>query len=286
MGGIASGVHEFPTRGWRMNETGTSISIESADGESPLSSGRRRLLLGSSAVGLAALAPESLAQQGGSDVAAAAGEEISTTKGKSVAITFDGKRCIHARYCVLGAPAVFLANVKGPWIKPDGDSVENVLHTIRQCPSGALTYRRNDGGPEEKAPPVNLVRMRENGPLAVHADMTLKGKRKLQRATLCRCGASKNMPFCDSSHKQVKFVASGEAAPGTDLKPLLKRDGALAIESLQDGPYSVTGNFEVVTGTGATIARMMQAILCRCGASKNKPFCDGTHASIGFKASA
>ena len=268
-----------------MNKTGTSISIEPADDEAPSSSGRRRLLLGSSAAGLAVLAPEALAQQVGSDVAHA-GEEISTTKGKSVAITFNGKRCIHARYCVLGAPAVFLANVKGPWIKPDGDSVENVLHTIRQCPSGALTYRRHDGGPEEKAPPVNLVRMRESGPLTVHADLALKGKGKLQRVTLCRCGASKNMPFCDSSHKQVKFVASGEAAPGADLKPLAKRDGALAIEPLQDGPYSVTGNFEVVTGTGATIARMTQAILCRCGASKNKPFCDGTHASIGFKASA
>jgi CDGSH-type Zn-finger protein len=70
------------------------------------------------------------------------------------------------------------------------------------------------------------------------------------------------------------------------MKPLPKRNGKLTIEPLQDGPYSVSGSMEVVTGTGATIARMTQAILCRCGASKNKPFCDGSHVAAGFKASA
>ena len=250
------------------------------------SAARRRLLLGGSAAGLAGMAPVAVEAQTSSDVAAAAGAEVTSTKGKSVTIVFDGKRCIHARYCVLGAPAVFLANVPGPWIKPDGDSIENVLHTIRQCPSGALTYKRHDGGAEEKPPQVNLVRMRENGPLSVHADIDLKGKGNLQRATLCRCGVSKTKPYCDGSHKTVKFAASGEAQPGPDMKPLPKRADKLTIESLVDGPYSVSGNMEVVTGTGATIARMTQAILCRCGASKNKPFCDGSHVAAGFKASA
>ena len=264
------------------------LTNEDSSPEAPQipSQARRRLLLGGSAAGFAGLAPAAAAQQGGSDVSAADSAEISTTKGKSVTVVFEGKRCIHARYCVLGAPAVFLANVKGPWIKPDGDSVENLLHTIRQCPSGALTYKRHDGGPEEKAPPVNLVRMRENGPLSVHADVALKGKGKLLRATLCRCGASKDKPYCDGAHKQVKFAASGEASAGADMKPLPKRNGALTIEPLPDGPLSVTGNMEVVTGTGATIARMTSAILCRCGASKNKPFCDGSHVAAGFKAPA
>ena len=250
------------------------------------SGSRRRLLLGSSAAGLSVIAPEVLSQQGASDVVAAQAEGVSNSEGKSVTIAFEGKRCIHARFCVLGAPAVFLANVAGPWIKPDGESVENVLHTIRQCPSGALTYRRHDGGVEEKAPDVNLVRLRENGPLAMHAQMNLKGKGKLLRATLCRCGASKNAPFCDSSHKQIKFAASGEVAAGSSMQSLTVRNGPLSVEPLENGPYSVSGSMEIVTGTGATVARMTQAILCRCGASKNKPFCDGSHAAIGFKASA
>lgn len=268
------------------NDSGNGTSATaSADGAALPSAGRRRLLLGSSAAGLAGFATAAQAQQGASDVVAGGSGAPEIAKGKAVTIQFEGKRCIHARYCVLGAPSVFLANVKGPWIKPDGDSVENVLHTIRQCPSGALTYRRHDGGPEEKAPPVNLVRMRENGPLAIHANMTLKGQPQ-KRVTLCRCGASKNKPFCDGAHKEAKFTASGEAQPGPDMKPLPKRDGVLAIEPLPDGPYAVTGNMEVVTGTGATIARLTAAILCRCGASKNKPFCDGSHAGIGFKAPA
>ena len=171
----------------------TESPISAPTGDLP-SGSRRRLLLGSSVAGLAVLAPDALSQHGASDVAAAQTTGISSSKGKSVTIAFEGKRCIHARFCVLGAPAVFLANVSGPWIKPDGDSVENVLHTIRQCSSGALTYRRHDGGVEEKAPAVNLVRLRENGPLAVHAEMDLKGKGKLMRATLCRCGASKKRP--------------------------------------------------------------------------------------------
>jgi len=259
-----------------------------AAGQALPSAARRRLLLGSSAAGIAGMAPVAVEAQQGSDVAAAIGDDNAPATGKKNRLTiyFDAKRCIHARFCVLGAPAVFLANVKGPWIKPDGDTLENVIHTVRQCPSGALTYKRHDGGPEERPPAVNLVRIRENGPLAVHAEIELKGKGSLQRATLCRCGASKTKPYCDGSHKEAKFVASGEAQPGPDMRPLSKRNGKLAVEPLQDGPYSVSGNMEVVTGTGASIARLTQTILCRCGQSKNKPFCDGSHVAAGFKASA
>jgi len=54
----------------------------------------------------------------------------------------------------------------------------------------------------------------------------------------------------------------------------------------QDGPYLVEGeDVTVVDGNGNadSIARRPIA-LCRCGGSKNKPFCDGTHAKIGFQA--
>jgi CDGSH-type Zn-finger protein len=126
--------------------------------------------------------------------------------------------------------------------------------------------------------------MRENGPLAVHAEMDLKGSGKHLRATLCRCGLSQNKPFCDSAHKAAKFTASGEAPVGEQTAALKVRNGPLTILPTTDGPYAVLGNMEICTGTGATIARLTGTILCRCGGSKNKPFCDGTHASIGFKA--
>jgi CDGSH-type Zn-finger protein len=130
---------------------------------------------------------------------------------------------------------------------------------------------------------VNLLRIRENGPLAVHASIQLAGRGSMFRATLCRCGASKNKPFCDGSHATLPFVASGE--PSTQAtEPLASRGGSLAVTPTRNGPLDVRGNLEICSGTGRTVARVQSARMCRCGGSANKPFCDGTHARIGFKA--
>jgi CDGSH-type Zn-finger protein len=61
------------------------------------------------------------------------------------------------------------------------------------------------------------------------------------------------------------------------------RDGPLAIDPLTDGPLQVRGNMEIISGTGRVVARVEQARLCRCGASNNKPFCDGSHVRVGFR---
>jgi len=52
-----------------------------------------------------------------------------------------------------------------------------------------------------------------------------------------------------------------------------------------DGPYLVRGEFELIDSDGRPIdARRETVALCRCGASRTKPFCDGTHKTIGFRA--
>jgi CDGSH-type Zn-finger protein len=61
------------------------------------------------------------------------------------------------------------------------------------------------------------------------------------------------------------------------------RDGPLNIDPELDGPLKVSGNLEITSGTGRVVARVTQARLCRCGGSAAKPFCDGTHARIGFR---
>ena len=100
---------------------------------------------------------------------------------------------------------------------------------------------------------------------------------------LCRCGQSANKPFCDGSHHEVGFNASGEPPSGkTDMLPV--RDGVLAVDPQTDGPLKVSGNLEIISGTGRVVARTTTTWLCRCGASKNKPFCDSSHKKIGFKA--
>lgn len=201
---------------------------------------------------------------------------------EDITLRFDTKRCIHSRRCVLGEPGVYLANVVGPWLHPESTSVEAVVRTAHACPSGAITYQRRDGVPDEAAPEVNVLRIRENGPYGVRADVELGGHGRLLRATLCRCGASKNKPFCDSSHKTVGFVATGEPAT-LESEPLAERGGELEVEPLANGPLQVTGNLEICAGTGRTVQRVESCRLCRCGGSATKPFCDGTHQRNGFR---
>ncbi|MDX2236184.1 MAG: ferritin-like domain-containing protein [Hyphomonadaceae bacterium] len=203
--------------------------------------------------------------------------------GETVQLTFSGKLCIHARFCVTGAPNVFLANVKGPWIHPDAMDADELMAVARACPSGAIQYRRKDGGREEQPPPVNLIAVREAGPYAFRGDLRIDGVAFGYRATLCRCGASRNKPFCDGSHHEVGFSASGEPPTGEATAMLAVRDGPLDIAPQQDGPLIVRGNMEIISGTGRVVARQSAAKLCRCGQSSAKPYCDGTHAKVGFR---
>ena len=204
-------------------------------------------------------------------------------RGRGITISFDGKRCIHSRNCVLTHPDVFVPNVDGEWIHPDATSPEEVALTARICPSGAITYERTDGGPQEPAPVVNTVRMREDGPLAFNAPLQIDGEDLRLRATLCRCGLSQDKPYCDGSHADGGFVVSGERE-AKKSEALAVRDGPLHISPQKNGPLAVTGNLEVITGTGHTVDRITQTRLGRCGHSSNKPFCDGSHEKAGFVA--
>jgi CDGSH-type Zn-finger protein/uncharacterized Fe-S cluster protein YjdI len=207
---------------------------------------------------------------------------IEHIEGQNLTLIYEGKKCIHARFCVTGAPKVFLANVKGPWINPDAIEVDRLVEIAHACPSGAIRYNRKDGKHDETAPQVNLAAIREAGPYAVRGDIRLNGEPIGFRATLCRCGASKNKPFCDGSHHDAGFTASGEPPTGkADMLPV--RDGPLAIDPQVDGPLQVRGNLEITSGTGRVVARTTLARLCRCGHSGNKPFCDGSHARVGFR---
>jgi CDGSH-type Zn-finger protein/truncated hemoglobin YjbI/uncharacterized Fe-S cluster protein YjdI len=207
-----------------------------------------------------------------------------TARGEDIEVGFDSRLCIHSRFCVLQAPEVFKANTPGQWIFPDRMNAPALAAVARNCPSGAITYRAKAAVLDEVDPPVNTVRLRQDGPYALNARIEITGHgagEPVRRRTLCRCGASANKPFCDGSHARVGFQATGEPE-SQPYKPLDPRDGPLTITPMKDGPLEIAGAAELVSGTGRTFAKTRHALLCRCGGSRSKPFCDGTHALNGF----
>ncbi len=207
---------------------------------------------------------------------------LEIAESSAIAISFETKKCMHARHCVTQLPKVFLANTPGKWLYPENSHPEELAAVIRQCPSGALQYHsKSEHLHNEEAPAVNVMRLRENGPYAFLADLEIDGVKAGCRATLCRCGKSKNKPYCDSTHVTEKFKASGE--PDTvDATELQHRGGSLNIQRTTNGPLAITGNLELCTGTGRFVLRTESVHLCRCGHSKSKPICDSSHVAAGF----
>jgi CDGSH-type Zn-finger protein len=128
--------------------------------------------------------------------------------GKSITIHDNRRICAHVAECINLLPAVFDTK-KQPWINADGADKEQIIKTIKKCPSGALSYSidgvhfRN----KEKDPKIKIAK---NGPLEVSGPVELIDPEQVQPAnvsgyTLCRCGASANKPFCDGSHHRIGF---------------------------------------------------------------------------------
>lgn len=60
----------------------------------------------------------------------------------------------------------------------------------------------------------------------------------------------------------------------------------VTINIVKNGPFIVNGPVELHDSDGKIISTEKRIALCRCGASTDKPFCDGTHSKIGFAAAA
>ena len=202
--------------------------------------------------------------------------------GQGIEITFDMGRCVHARNCFLKLPQVF-DPARRPWVDPDAAPSEEIAAMIRTCPSGALTFRRLDGGLDEEPPRINRASLTENGPLAVAGNLSVDGQ-AMARATICRCGQTKNPPFCDYSHVEAGFAATGEPAASDKDAEVEDPGDLLDVIPCENGPIEARGPLEITAGSGARVHRGRRAFLCRCGQSKNKPFCDGSHKAAGFEA--
>jgi len=218
------------------------------------------------------------------------------------------------------------------------------------------------------------IKVTKNGPYEVDGDLPLEREEiqadkegtsccwkktgKVETSgdyALCRCGKSKNKPFCDGTHAKdgfkcedadpaEKFDDSAEVYEGAkynlcdcgklcasarfchraggtwDLvqkedensEKILKEEvrdcpsGRLVLKDKEtgeiieekrepsisltedkpakvSGPIWVKGGVEIVSSDGKTYEKRNRVTLCRCGKSRNKPFCDGSHIEEGFK---
>ena len=133
-------------------------------------------------------------------------DKVDSYRGKQITIHDNRSICAHAGRCTDGLPATFRSHQE-PFVDPKVDTAEKIIEIVGKCPSGALSYTLHDRHAiaAERAAMIVVT----PGPYAVMGNIAID---QVQNAgaskdhyTLCRCGASKNKPFCDGTHWAVGF---------------------------------------------------------------------------------
>lgn len=214
--------------------------------------------------------------------------DIHSYETEDITVEYDKERCIHAAECVKSLASVFDTN-KRPWIQPENATADQIKEVVQCCPTGALKYR--DTEPEEQPGPKNAIIISPDGPVYLRGDIEIRNAEgetilKDTRMALCRCGQSQNKPLCDNSHRDIDF----KAPAAFDVKKLeLATEGSedeskLIVKLMKNGPALIEGNYQMYSIAAQPAASSKNIALCRCGGSGTKPFCDGTHKKIDFKA--
>ena len=124
-------------------------------------------------------------------------------EGNGIVVEWYASRCMHSANCVRSLPAVFDPR-RRPWVDAVADTADHIAAAIERCPSGALHYRRTDGGAQERADAPTTFTPIRNGPLYVRGDVVARALdgselRRDLRMALCRCDLSPRFPFCDNT---------------------------------------------------------------------------------------
>ncbi|VAW50402.1 hypothetical protein MNBD_GAMMA06-1647 [hydrothermal vent metagenome] len=129
--------------------------------------------------------------------------------GKEITVFDNRKICAHAGVCTDNLSSVFRMKQE-PWIDSDATSVDEIIAVIEKCPSGALSYALKGADVAEQNHDTGIF-IAPNGPYVLLGCPDLQNTKwnegaSQQQYTLCRCGASKNKPFCDGSHWGIEFT--------------------------------------------------------------------------------
>ncbi len=130
----------------------------------------------------------------------------------TITVVWKPEQCIHSKICWKELFSVFNPKAR-PWVNMEGAAPERIAAQVDRCPSGALSWFRNEAGEAAGQPAVTaetIVEVVPNGPLLVWGNATVKHADGTQTHTnkataFCRCGASSNKPFCDGAHLKIGF---------------------------------------------------------------------------------
>ncbi len=135
--------------------------------------------------------------------------KLARYKGKSLTIFFDKTICSHSAVCLNSLPKVFDVE-RMPWVDVFGAKESKIMEVIEKCPTGALSYETSDGkkcSTNQREPKIII---QDNGPFDIEGGIELKDEYESkpfveEHYSLCRCGKTKNAPFCDGAHNHYYF---------------------------------------------------------------------------------
>lgn len=144
-----------------------------------------------------------------------------------ITVFWKPKECVHATTCFRELRSVFNPG-KRPWVDMSAATTEEIIKVVELCPTDALTYKYNKDldlkknlvSTEDKKPETDLfeesssaeIRVMPDGPLVIKGSYSIIGEdgqelKKMKITSLCRCGQSNNMPFCDGMHRKIGWFS-------------------------------------------------------------------------------
>ena len=146
-----------------------------------------------------------------------------------VTVFWKPSKCIHATTCFRELIEVFNPR-KRPWINMKGASTDKIIQVVDKCPTQAISWKWNKD-------------------------------------------------IDQSVHQTV--IDEGEELTPEDMIDNKDKDLVL-ITLMKDGPILAEGSFKILDASGNELKTMIMTSFCRCGNSRNQPYCDGTHRKVGF----
>lgn len=212
-----------------------------------------------------------------------------TYEAGAIRVHWDSSRCIHTGICLRTLPPVFDVR-RRPWVDLQGAEANAVADAVERCPTGALRYERLDGPEGERPQRPTVVWPIEDGPLLMVGDLDVRGPddepiTHETRLTLCWCGLSHNQPFCDNSHRRRNWRSGPSTEPPQPPPAAREHAGEkpTMVVARRDASLDVCGELRIYHSDGREMVNAGRVLLCRCGQSANKPFCDSSHEPVGFK---